>query len=487
MLVTAGATSGLLTTSPAPAAGADDFEITLPAQVANVSDIAVGPNGDVILGGTTMDADFPTTPDAVDRTCGARLGCHSDREDGFVMILSGDGTMRYSTFVGADGEEHGVFVAFAADGSVWAVLGNTRFYEYERGSGLCNGRQPVLMGIMPGSSSVSGLTCIGGPAADGVVTDLAVARDGSVWVVGSGQGMQTVNAWQPVSGGSLDLFIARYAAGRQEPLLLTYVGGSGDESAGSLALTGDGDVVVSGTTSSPDFPVVRPIELPSPGTAGSGGGPSDAVLLRLDATGRWLEYSTTIGGSSFEVGHGVAVDADGNVYLAGQTRSPDFPVSVGTAKTRSLGSEIDGFLVSLDTVGRLRFSSVFGGASTDIAEFVVASRRGPLLVFGYTNSPDFAVVPGIPMTPAFGRPLVVRGDTGGATVQCLLEGPLLPTWHWTAGVVTQHAGHLYISGDVGRWIPGTNTREYAGQYLKKWRTGFEPDENDGPPGQTRRR
>lgn len=83
--------------------------------------------------------------------------------------------------------------------------------------------------------------------------------------------------------------------------------------------------------------------------------------------------------------------------------------------------------------------------------------------------------------------LVVRGDTGGATVQCLLEGPLLPTWHWTAGVVTQHAGHLYISGAVGRWIPGTNTREYAGQYLKKWRTGFEPDENDGPPGQTRRR
>jgi hypothetical protein len=103
--------------------------------------------------------------------------------------------------------------------------------------------------------------------------------------------LPTVNAWQPVGAGESDLIVGRYATGRTGPLLLTLLGGRSWDEAGRLAVAADGDVVVTGNTSPPDFPVVRPIP------DARGGDARDAALTRLDATGRWIEYSTFLGAS----------------------------------------------------------------------------------------------------------------------------------------------------------------------------------------------
>ena len=90
----------------------------------------------------------------------------------------------------------------------------------------------------------------------------------------------------------------------------------------AIALDAAGNVVVAGGTRSNDFPVAYPSQASSAGKA-------DAFAAVISADGSRLTYSTYVGGSGDDGALGVAVDAQGNVILAGQTWSFDFPVPGG--------------------------------------------------------------------------------------------------------------------------------------------------------------
>jgi Tol biopolymer transport system component len=113
---------------------------------------------------------------------------------------------------------------------------------------------------------------------------------------------------------------------------------------------------------------------------------SDAFILKLDPTGSMLVYSTYLGGSREDAGRGIAVDADGNAYVAGYTSSLDFPVQNALQKTR--GGARDGFIAKVSTDGTtLVYSTYLGGEATDIANAIAVDGSGSVYVTGITYGP----------------------------------------------------------------------------------------------------
>jgi hypothetical protein len=349
----------------------------LPAAIEWNVDLALDRDGNIVLAGATHSPTFPTTPDAVDRTCGVE-------GDAFVMVYSPSGALRYSTCLGGVTSESAPRIAPAADGSIWVVV-NTSL-EPDPYAGFSGGRV-ALWRLKPGVADYGQLAWLGGPGTLADLSDAKAGADGSVWVLGTTHTtyVPAVNAWQPTFGGGWsDMLVARYAPGRTEPLLLTYLGGREWESAGSLVVAPDGDAIVSGSTYSPDFPVVRPAQPRH-------GGGQDLVLARFDVSGRWLEYSTYVGGTGDEYGAAMGVDQAGWLYVAGHAGSADFPPTPPSVE-RTWHRDV--FFASIDESGRLHALTLMPTATdrvpaTDVgasARLVVPRPDGSVFVLGAYRS-----------------------------------------------------------------------------------------------------
>jgi hypothetical protein len=164
----------------------------------------------------------------------------------------------------------------------------------------------------------------------------------------------------------------------------TYLGGSGGDYASAIAVDGAGNVYVAGVTTSVDFPTLQPFQAANPGQA--------AFVSKLNAAGTALVFSTYLGGAS-EVA-GIAVDATGNVYVAGTTSSANFPVQNAfqpTYKGSGAGS-VNGFVTKLDPSGEaLVYSTYLGGSVQDFVHGLAVDNAGAVYVAGQTSSPDFPI------------------------------------------------------------------------------------------------
>ena len=122
-----------------------------------------------------------------------------------------------------------------------------------------------------------------------------------------------------------------------DPILVysTYLGGSGNDDSSSTNTTvdGAGNAYVLGVTGSTDFPTAG-----LPFQVAFAGGGLDLFVAKLDPSGSALVYSTFLGGDGLDFGIAIAIDAAGNAYLTGQTRSADFPTTLTSFGTRSAGS-----------------------------------------------------------------------------------------------------------------------------------------------------
>ena len=144
----------------------------------------------------------------------------------------------------------------------------------------------------------------------------------------------------------------------------TYLGGGSSDSGDGIAVDSSGNAYVVGWTVSPDFPTVNAFQ-------GTLAGNSDAFVTKLNASGKTLVYSTYLGGSSGEIGHGIALDSSGNAYVVGVTRSSDFPTA--NAFQGTLAGNTDVFVTKLNASGNgLVYSTYIGGSGfsdTDRARF----------------------------------------------------------------------------------------------------------------------
>ena len=121
----------------------------------------------------------------------------------------------------------------------------------------------------------------------------------------------------------------------------------------------------------------------------TGAGLQDVFVAKLTPRGDVLIYATVIGGHDIDVANGIAVDAEGNAYVVGSTFSEDFPVTDGTFQTK-IGGSIDAFVFKLNPEGKtLLYSTFLGKSGSDIGLGVAVNSFGEAFVTGRTGSEDF--------------------------------------------------------------------------------------------------
>ncbi len=188
--------------------------------------------------------------------------------------------------------------------------------------------------------------------------------------------------------GQVGFEIAAAAYDATKPLVIdpvlsysTYLGGSGLDFGGGVAVDALGRVYVTGSTDSPNFP-------------GLGGVlPRDADVfvakLNLEAEGFALVYTTIFGGSGIEHALGLALDGAGNAYVTGETFSGfDFPV-VSAVQPGFGGGSQDAFVAKLGPTGMLVYATYLGGSGAEVGLGIAVDASGQAHVTGETNSSNF--------------------------------------------------------------------------------------------------
>ncbi|MDH7515324.1 MAG: hypothetical protein QHI48_05580 [Bacteroidota bacterium] len=192
----------------------------------------------------------------------------------------------------------------------------------------------------------------------------------------------TPGAFQGKNAGKLDVFVAKFDPSR-EKAWCTYYGGSGEEESPRIAPVPAGGVVVSGNTTSDDFPVSAGAFQPH------NNGKTDMFLLKLDAEGV-REWATYFGGGLSDECAGLAVSRGGDIAIAGGTFSTNFPVSRGAFQTINTG-DFDAVVARFSPAGARIWATYIGGWGMDFATSVVFAGNGELCVAGYTESQNFPV------------------------------------------------------------------------------------------------
>ena len=166
-------------------------------------------------------------------------------------------------------------------------------------------------------------------------------------------------------------------------IFCTYIGGAGDDRAYGVAIDASDNIVVAGATTSRNFPLTAAWQtLP--------GGGRDAFVIKLDTKGKTVAYSSYLGGNDADSAFSVAIDASGNAYVAGDSRSYNFPVR-NALRAQNAGGQ-DGFLTKISPAGQIVFSTYLGGSADDHAGSVAVDSSGQAHVTGSTYSRDFPVV-----------------------------------------------------------------------------------------------
>ena len=190
--------------------------------------------------------------------------------------------------------------------------------------------------------------------------------------------------------------MAEIAPGGGSLRYATYLGGSGDDAGNAIAVDGQGDAYVTGSTNSMDFPL-------TPGAFQSkGDGQQQAFVAELAPGGGSLRYATFLGGSSGESGAAIALDRQGDAYITGETYSADFPVTPGAFQAKSTNNAGTSFVAELAPGGdRLRYATYLSSSSSTSMGIAV-DGQGNAYVTGFTYAPDLPVTPGA-LQPVYGN------------------------------------------------------------------------------------
>ena len=189
----------------------------------------------------------------------------------------------------------------------------------------------------------------------------------------------------------------------------TFLGGSGFDSGNDIAIDGMGNAHLTGLTLSPDFPLANAFDNDFGGEITSVG---DAFVTKLNPGGTALVYSTYLGGTQTsppdaatgdDEGRGIAVDANGNVFVAGVTHSTNFPTTSGAFREALQARKMDdtgttysqdAFVVKLNSTGStLLYSTYLGGSGEDFGDDIAIDSTGNAYVTGIAGEPPFDCTP----------------------------------------------------------------------------------------------
>ncbi|MBS1786939.1 MAG: SBBP repeat-containing protein [Acidobacteria bacterium] len=226
---------------------------------------------------------------------------------------------------------------------------------------------------------------------------IAVDAAGNAYVTGgtSSANFPTANALDATNTArERSAFVSKLNAAGTALIYSTYLGGNSSDEGYGIAVDAGGNAYVTGVTRSSDFPLKNPLQ-------SAPGGGDDAFVVKLNPAGSALVYASFLGGSEEDGGQGIAVDAAGNAYLTGYTRSTNFPTANPLQANNAGGGNRDAFITKLNPAGTaLVYSTYLGGSSGDEGRGIAVDAAGNAHVAGQTFSTNFRTVN--PLQPAMG-------------------------------------------------------------------------------------
>ncbi|MBL8174231.1 MAG: SBBP repeat-containing protein, partial [Bryobacterales bacterium] len=196
-------------------------------------------------------------------------------------------------------------------------------------------------------------------------------------------------------GGARDVLLGKIAPDGAEWLFLTYLGGTADDWARAVTLDDDGDIYLTGYTTSGSFPRLNSFDT-------SYNSNRDAFLTKVRSDGSALLYSGFIGHNSLEDGFAIAVNRQKEATIVGHTQSLAFPLNsavqtaIGSPACRTQPCTADLFIARFSADGRrYLFSSYLGGAGADQSRGVALTPDGEAWITGYTASVNFPFMNGL--------------------------------------------------------------------------------------------
>lgn len=295
--------------------------------------LAVDVTGNAYVVGNTSSKDFPVTSGALQTNCAGAC-----TQNAFVAKFSPQGeSLSYSTYLGGSGSDSATGIALDAVGNVY-LTGYTSSADFPLAGAFQKSCAPdqastttacmataFVTKVKADGSGLAYSTYLGGSLGS-KSAGIAVDSFGSAYITGSTQSADfpiSKNALQKSCGMNhaqcaVNAFVTKLTPSGDAAVYSTYLGGSNHDEAGGIAVDMAGNAHVVGQTASTDFPTVAPLQSKLKGA-------SDAFVAVLNATGQALKFSTFHGGTSTETGTALALDGKGDVYVAGETSSTDFP------------------------------------------------------------------------------------------------------------------------------------------------------------------
>ena len=341
--------------------------------------------------------------------------------------------INYATFLGGSDNDRAHGLAVDKDGNLYIVAPIQSNDFPITSDALVKEPTGIYLARINPAGDLTYATYLGVPGGANYAHDIAIDQKGCVYVVGN-----TTNPDFPVTAGAFqttfrgpsdrshgDAFVMKLSPDCLQVIYTTFIGGSGMDLAGKIAVDRDGCAYILGTTSSVDLPVTEGA-FDASFNGGGGDGRDDLFIAKLDPAGSKLLYCTYLGGSKTDLhGDNLVIDKTGSVVFAGTTASEDFPTTKNAFDRDYNGGSAmhgrgDAILVKLDPMGsKLEFSSFLGGSGEDCASNLAVDNKGYIWMAGETNSSDFPITKDA-------RQQEIRGGVDGFFAQLdLRDGKLL--------------------------------------------------------------
>ena len=348
-----------------------------------ITDVAVDSEDNIIIAGVTGSSDFPLMNPLQSNFTGGSEG----NADCFITKFSEDGqSLLFSTYFGGTGSDWCYTMNVDSNDRI-AVSGTTESTNLP----LLNAHQSTNSGALDifislleaDGQSLLFSTYLGTP---GIDHGRRVAFDshGDILLAGmaaSGE-LATEGVYQEEhAGGSSDAFLAKFRT-NGTLVYFTFLGGTVDEWANDLAVDSQDNAVITGFTTSDDFPTLNAYQDERAGSF-------DVFITKFTPDAQSVVFSTYLGGSSSDYGNAITTDSQDRIIVTGETNSVDFPTTIPVITTESWYNNVS--LVVLSKDGSLLLSMTYGGDHHDTGIGVAWHSDDSFVVVGYTESADFPI------------------------------------------------------------------------------------------------
>ncbi len=267
-------------------------------------------------------------------------------------------------------------------------------------------------------------------------------RDGNsdVYISGltwSNTGITSGGFQNVYGGGGSDAFLVKFNS-LGSRIWATYYGGNNDDTPGALSTDNNNNIYLGGNTLSTS-------SIASNGFQNSyGGGSYDAFLVKFTTAGNRV-WSTYYGGSGRDEAYSCTVDINGNVYLSGNTTSPNAIASNGLQSVFG-GGYSDAYLVKFNSFGSRLWGTYFGGTEIDYGLACCADNTGAIYLTGQSTSNNLSSGGFQNTYGGQGDAFLIKFTTTGTRLWCTYYGG--SSQESGNACTVDYADNVYLSGNT---------------------------------------